>query len=71
MIATTTLEQRHPCFGPEHEALRRTVERFVLEQVLPRADAWEESGMVPREVLRALGELGLLWIRFESRWGGS
>ena len=71
MIATTTLEQRHPCFGPEHEALRRTVERFVLEQVLPRADAWEESGMVPREVLRALGELGLLGIRFESRWGGS
>ena len=71
MIGTTTLEQRHPCFGPEHEALRRTVERFVLEQVLPRADAWEESGMVPREVLRALGELGLLGIRFESRWGGS
>ena len=71
MIGTTTLEQSHPCFGPEHEALRRTVERFVLEQVLPRADAWEESGMVPREVLRALGELGLLGIRFESRWGGS
>ena len=71
MIATTTLEQRHPCFGPEHEALRRTVERFVNEQVLPRADAWEETGMVPREVLRALGELGLLGIRFESRFGGS
>ena len=71
MIATTTLEQRHPCFGPEHEALRRTVEHEALEQVLPRADAWEESGMVPREVLRALGELGLLGIRFESRWGGS
>ena len=27
--------------------------------------------MVPRVVLRALGELGLLGIRFESRWGGS
>jgi acyl-CoA dehydrogenase len=71
MTATIPLDQRHPCFGPEHEALRSTVERFVRERVLPHADAWEETGSVPREVLRSLGELGLLGIRFESRWGGS
>ena len=71
MTGTTPLEQRHPCFRPEHEALRRTVERFVREQVLPQADAWEESGSVPRQVLRTLGDLGVLGIRFEARWGGS
>ncbi len=71
MIGTNSLEQRHPCFQPEHETLRRTVERFVQERVLPHADAWEETGSVPREVLRALGDLGLLGIRFETRWGGS
>ena len=71
MIGTRTLEQRHPSFHPEHEALRRTVERFVQQQVVPYADAWEEAGSVPREVLRALGDLGVLGLRFESRWGGS
>jgi acyl-CoA dehydrogenase len=71
LINTTPLDHRHPGFGPEHESLRRTVERFVQEHVLPRADAWEDAGKVPREVLAAMGELGLLGIRFESAWGGS
>jgi acyl-CoA dehydrogenase len=51
--------------------LRRTVERFVQERVVPHADGWEEAGNVPREVLVAMGDLGLLGIRFESDWGGS
>ena len=71
VINTTPLDHRHPGFGPEHESLRRTVERFVQEHVLPHADAWEDAGKVPREVLAAMGELGLLGIRFESAWGGS
>jgi acyl-CoA dehydrogenase len=71
LIGSTALDQRHPGFRPEHEALRRTVERFVQDRVLPVADAWEEAGMVPREVLVAMGDLGLLGIRFEPEWGGS
>ena len=65
------LHQRYPYFLPEHEALRQTVRRFVHEQVLPHADKWEESGTVPRQTLRQMGELGLFGIRFESQWGGS
>ena len=68
---TTTLTRRYPYFLPEHESLRQTIRRFVQERVLPYADAWEESGMVPREVLRQMGDLGLLGIRFEAQWGGS
>jgi acyl-CoA dehydrogenase len=71
VINTTPLDHRHPGFGPEHESLRRTVERFVQEHVLPHADAWEEAGKIPREVLADMGRLGLLGIRFESAWGGS
>ena len=71
MIGPGTLDQRHPGFGPEHEALRRTVERFVQEAVLPHADAWEQAGLVPRDVLTAMGDLGLLGVRFGARWGGS
>ena len=60
-----------PYFTPEHEMLRDTIRRFVAERVLPQADAWEEAGFVPRDVLREMGALGLLGIRYDTRHGGS
>jgi len=60
-----------PYFSPEHEALRDSLRRFIADKVLPHADAWEEAGRVPREVLRAMGELGFLGIRYEEEYGGS
>lgn len=60
-----------PFFSPEHEMLRDTVRRFVQERVVPHAAAWEEAGFVPREVLREMGTLGLLGIRYPERFGGS
>ena len=60
-----------PIFGAEHEMLRDALRRFVAERVLPHADAWEEQGMVPREVLRQMGALGFLGVRFPEQYGGS
>ena len=60
-----------PYFTAEHEMLRGTVRRFIEERVKPEADAWEAAGFVPRDVLSQMGELGLLGIRYESRYGGS
>ena len=50
---------------------RDQVRRFVEEEIKPRADAWEEAGFVPREVLRRMGELGFLGIRYSQQYGGS
>ena len=63
--------QATPYFTAEHEMLRDTIRRFIAERVLPNADTWEEAGFVPREILREMGELGLLGIRYDSRHGGS
>ena len=60
-----------PYFTAEHEMLRRTVRRFVAERVKPHGEAWEEEGFVPRQVLREMGDLGLLGIRYSQRHGGS
>ena len=60
-----------PYFTAEHEMLRTTIRRFIAERVLPNADAWEEAGFTPREILREMGDLGLLGIRYDSRHGGS
>jgi acyl-CoA dehydrogenase len=57
--------------GEEHELLRAQVRRFVNEEIKPRALQWEQDGMVPRDVLRRMGELGFLGIRYPAEYGGS
>ncbi|MFL5005609.1 MAG: acyl-CoA dehydrogenase family protein [Microvirga sp.] len=64
-------EGADPWFGPEHRMLRDQVRRFVEEEIKPRADAWEEQGFVPRDVLRRMGELGFFGIRYPAAFGGS
>ena len=51
--------------------LRAQVRRFVETEIKPKALAWEEQGFVPREVLRRMGELGFLGIRYPAEYGGS
>jgi acyl-CoA dehydrogenase len=62
--------ERFPYFGEEHGMLRSTLRRFIADKVLPHGDQWEEQGFVPREVLRELGSLGLLGMRYPPEHGG-
>ena len=56
-------EDSLPHLREEHRMLRAQVRRFVQEQVKPWAGEWEETGMVPRDILRQMGTLGFLGIR--------
>jgi acyl-CoA dehydrogenase len=58
-------------FTEEHDMLRTQVRRFVDEVVRPNGEAWEETGQIPRAVLRRMGELGFLGIRHPVEYGGS
>jgi len=58
-------------FTEEHRRFRDNLRRFIDQEVVPRADAWEVSGMVPREVMRQMGELGYLGVRYPEQYGGS
>ena len=58
-------------FGEEHELFRGTVRRFVQEEIAPNVDDWEESGRVPRELFRRMGELGFLGVDFPTEHGGA
>jgi alkylation response protein AidB-like acyl-CoA dehydrogenase len=60
----------HPLFTDEHEMLRRSIRAFVEKEVVPRVDAWEEAGRIPRELWRRLGELGFLGLEFPAEYGG-
>jgi len=48
-------------FTQEHEELKRTVERFVENEINPHVDEWEAAGIFPaHQVFKKLGDLGLL-----------
>ena len=55
----------------ELRQFRSLVQRFVNEEIVPHADAWEASGMVPRELFRKAGSLGLFGLRYPTQYGGS
>jgi acyl-CoA dehydrogenase len=70
-IAVANGHARSAYFGEEHELLRAQIRRFVDEEIKPRALQWEQDGMVPRDVLRRMGELGFLGIRYPAEYGGA
>ncbi|MDQ2928382.1 MAG: acyl-CoA dehydrogenase family protein, partial [Pseudomonadota bacterium] len=55
---------------PEHELLREQIARFIAREVEPHALAWEAAGQTPREVLRKLGDAGLLGLMYGEEFGG-
>ena len=57
--------------GHEHEQLREQIARFVAREVEPFAEQWERDGFTPREVLRKMGDAGLLGLMYASSHGGA
>ena len=55
----------------EHRMLRDQLRRFIDEEVLPHGAMWERDGMVPRDIVRKMGELGFLGIRYPEAYGGA
>lgn len=55
----------------EHRMLQDQLRRFVAEEILPHGERWEEEEMVPRALLRKMGELGYFGLRVPEEYGGS
>jgi acyl-CoA dehydrogenase len=51
--------------------LRDSIRKYVEREIVPKAAPWEEQGFVPREVLRDMGKLGFLGLRYPEALGGS
>jgi isovaleryl-CoA dehydrogenase len=60
-------------FNPtsEHRALRELVRSFTEREVDPQAESFDHAERFNIELFRQLGELGLLGITVEERFGGS
>ncbi|MGY6706994.1 MAG: acyl-CoA dehydrogenase family protein [Rhizobiaceae bacterium] len=58
-------------FTPEHEALRRTVAKFVTTEINPHVQEWEDAEEFPsHDILKKMGDLGLLGVKYDPAYGG-
>ena len=46
--------------SPEHQLFRRTVRKFVQEELVPRAREFDEMGHFDKSLYKKMGALGML-----------
>src|ERR671931_2815898 len=61
--------RKHFIFTDEHEALRESIRSFVVKELQPHAEEWEETTF-PDWVFTRMGELGLLGLDKPEEYGG-
>jgi acyl-CoA dehydrogenase len=57
-----------PPFTEAHEEFRARAREFVLGELRPHAEEWEEAGWFPNEVFGALAERGWLGLKYGGDW---
>ena len=58
-------------FNEQHNEIRRTVARFVENEINPHVEEWEEAGIFPaHELFKKMAALGLLGISKPEAYGG-
>ncbi|CAN5136971.1 MAG: acyl-CoA dehydrogenase family protein [Gemmatimonadetes bacterium] len=58
-------------FSDEQKELRRTVKRFVDEELRPVADQIDKEHRIPDPIIRMMGELGFLGVVFPPEYDGA
>src|ERR671928_425054 len=61
--------RRHFIFTEEHDALRESIHAFVVKELQPHADEWEENTFADW-VFPRMGELGFLGLSYPEEYGG-
>src|SRR6266480_1553674 len=61
--------RKHFIFSDEHEALRESIRSFVIKELQPHAEEWEETTF-PDWVFTRMGELGFLGLDKPEEYGG-
>ena len=62
-------QRKHFIFTDEHEQLRESIRRFVIKELQPHAEEWEETTF-PDWVFTRMGELGFLGLDKPEQYGG-
>ena len=67
-----TTESLYPfILTEEQEQLRREIREFAAREIAPNVMKWDEASEFPLEVVKKLGQMGLLGVIFPPEYGGS
>lgn len=55
----------------EHRLFRKTLREFVDREVMPQAQAIDNSGEFPEKLFKKMGEMGYFGLRYPEEYGGS
>jgi len=58
-------------FEEEHQLFRETVREFLAREVVPHHSQWEKDGIVPREVWKSAGEIGMFGFGVPEEFDGA
>ena len=58
-------------FDDEHEMFRDSVRNFMKNEIQPNNDKWHEQGIVDREAFRWAGDMGILLMWADEKYGGA
>src|SRR5918996_1484382 len=61
--------RKHFIFEEHHDRLRESIRAFVVKELQPHAEEWEETTF-PDWVFRRMGELGFLGLSYPEDYGG-
>jgi citronellyl-CoA dehydrogenase len=61
--------RKHFIFNDHHDQLRESIHAFVVKELAPHAEEWEETTF-PDSVFRRMGELGFLGLSYPEEYGG-
>jgi alkylation response protein AidB-like acyl-CoA dehydrogenase len=59
-----------PPFKQEHEDLRESIRRFVLKELRPHVQQWEDDEWFPNEVFHKMAAVGFLGLKYPEEYGG-
>jgi alkylation response protein AidB-like acyl-CoA dehydrogenase len=62
-------QSKHFIFTDDHQQLRESIRRFVIKELQPHAEEWEETTF-PDWVFERMGELGFLGLDKPEEYGG-
>jgi alkylation response protein AidB-like acyl-CoA dehydrogenase len=55
----------------DQEHIRREIREFAAREIAPNVMKWDEAGEFPAEVVKKLGDMGLLGVIFPPEYGGA
>src|SRR3984957_17933638 len=55
----------------DQEQLRKEIREFAVREIAPNVSRWDEASEFPAEVVKQLGQMGLLGVIFPVEYGGA